>query len=65
MAGIDHMLEWDSIRAAITTTIPEKVGRVLGVHFKFESCSAGPYTSKVTMDMDNYAGQAITMYVPP
>ncbi len=63
MAGIDHHLEWDRIRAAITTTTPEKVGRVLGVHFNFETCSASsPCTSKVTMDMDNYAGQAITMY---
>ena len=60
-AGIDHHSGWDSIRAAITTTKPDKVGRVLGVHFNFETCSEGPYTRKVTMDMDNYIGQALNM----
>jgi hypothetical protein len=60
MAGPDHMDEWKAIRDVITTTVPEKIGRVLGVHYNFTSKGEGK--SEVIMDMKDYMLQALEMY---
>ena len=56
-----HRDEWKAIEEQIKVSTPCQVGRVLGVHFGFKD-GLTPNLKHVTMDMDNYAQQAIDMY---
>ena len=61
MAGKDHRNEWEATQEHMTISEPCTVGRVLGVHFNFKD-GVKPNLKHITMDMDNYAQQALDMY---
>ena len=60
LGGPGSSQEWPSIRKVVRTTEPTPVGRVLGVHHKFDKLSKT--ATETTFDMVGYVQQTLEMY---